>query len=201
VPLPKRLPAAATLTKLQTGNVLGPHSFLTPGIAGFRAIVFNRTFARLTWHEHETTNNFSAQQLNKETWLVQAGDVTSKATELMKVFRAVKPGMKYGVVLELFLDTSKLAIPDSPYTRVWRDVMRHPVIPYELRKRKRLFKQAYEALADYFPAWENPVKGGWRERITNEIKGTRCRALRLRATHANPVSNHLMSSQAPRWLS
>jgi hypothetical protein len=44
--------------------------------------------------------------------------------------------------------------PDSPFCRVWRELMVSPVIPYAVSERRDRFPKAFRDLEDYITKWE-----------------------------------------------
>ncbi len=64
--------------------------------------------------------------------------------------------------LELFFDPTNYVAKPSPFTDVWRNVMRSPVIPFDFDSRKEQFKVAYEELSEYITLWSDPLPGTWR---------------------------------------
>ena len=65
----------------------------------------------------------------------------------------------------------RIACRDTPFTRVWQGIMRHPIIPYDPDERKKKFAHAFEALAEYIEVWQTPNLPGWRGELVRRLRG------------------------------
>ncbi len=53
----------------------------------------------------------------------------------------------------------------SPLVWAWQKYLKHPVIPYDLKKRRKVLREAYRTLAPYIDAWN----ASWSARLVTRM--------------------------------
>ena len=108
--------------------------------------------------------NLNATQLESD-FLFEAGELGSSQKGILALREELSGWSEPSVALEVFFGASRTVVPDSPFTEVWSEIMRSPVIPFDPDKRHKSFRTAHESLRDYLDLWADPPEGTWRRNL------------------------------------
>ena len=141
-----------------------------PYIKGMRVLIVNVDLffkdgvrRDYTLRKLRSRREWSLTHLGQKDYKLESGECVADDGIMRRIYAEWgQTQQEAGAIIELFLDPSKMEIAESPFTKVWSEIMKKAVIPYDVAKRQREFAEAYESLKDYLALWRDPTQGTWR---------------------------------------